>query len=428
MTESQLLIIAAAKTYVTDLLTNKLNKSIRFHTLQHTQEVVTAAEILADQHQISEDDRFALYLAAWFHDTGYTAGQAKDHETVSIELVTEFMTAHSVSEEHKNKVIGCINATRLPQSPNSTIERIIADADLFHLGTDDFKEKNRLLREELIEFGGKEVSKKDWRKINIRFLEGHTYFTNYAREKLQPIKTQHLISLQERENYKTTEMKPAKKEQKDKPSEKGKDNDKLEAALKKAADAKAKLEKEKQSERGISTVFRIVAQNQNNLSGMADSKANILISVNSIILSIVISSLSTKLETNPNLLIPVIVLVIVCVSAIVFSILATRPNVSHGTFTQEDIHQKKTNLLFFGNFYKMSLPDYDWAMQEMLGDKDYLYSSIAKDNYFLGVVLARKYRFLRYAYNIFMFGLILSMLAFAVAIMIPDATEVYKPG
>jgi hypothetical protein len=64
----------------------------------------------------------------------------------------------------------------------------------------------------------------------------------------------------------------------------------------------------------------------------------------------------------------------------------------------------------------------------MLADKDYLNSSIVKDNYFLGVVLAKKYTYLRFAYNIFMFGLIIVMLAFAVAFMIPQATEVYTPG
>ena len=186
--------------------------------------------------------------------------------------------------------------------------------------------------------------------------------------------------------------------------------------------------KENQTERGISTVFRIMAQNQSNLSQMADSKANILISVNSIILTIVISTLSTKLESNSYLQIPVIILVTVCVSAIVFSILATRPHVTEGTFTPEDIQNKKTNLLFFGNFYKMSLPDYDWAMQELLADKNYLYSSLVKDNYFLGVVLAKKYRWLRIAYNVFMFGIIIAMVAFAVAVAIPQATEVYAPG
>lgn len=426
MTEDQLLLLQEAQAQVTDLLTTKLSKSIKFHTLQHTQEVVNACELLSADQALPDDDHFALLISAWFHDTGYISGQAKDHETMSIQLATDFLTAHSISDEIKNKVTSCINATRMPQNPISTIERIITDADLFHLGTDAYKEKNRLLREELNEFGEKEISKKEWRKINIRFLEAHKYFTPYGREKLEPVKNKHLADELEKING---DMKSEKTEKKEKDKTKDKSKSILSPGqIKLSAEEKAKKEKEKQSERGISTVFRIVAQNQNNLSGMADSKANILISVNSIILSIVIGSLSTKLTNNPNLLLPVIVLVIVCVSAIVFSILATRPNVTHGTFTQDDIHKKKTNLLFFGNFYKMSLPDYDWAMQEMLGDKDYMYSSITKDNYFLGVVLARKYRFLRYAYDIFMYGLILAMIAFAIAMMIPSATEVYVPG
>jgi hypothetical protein len=66
----------------------------------------------------------------------------------------------------------------------------------------------------------------------------------------------------------------------------------------------------------------------------------------------------------------------------------------------------------------MSLPDYDWAMQEMLNDKQYLYSSMIKDNYFLGVVLARKYKLLRISYSIFMYGIIVSMLAFAISFIV----------
>jgi hypothetical protein len=138
--------------------------------------------------------------------------------------------------------------------------------------------------------------------------------------------------------------------------------------------------------------------------------------------------LLSKLETNTNLVIPTCILLVVCVSAIVYAILATRPNVSSGKFTREDIHNKQTNLLFFGNFHQMSLPDYDWAMTEMLNDKEYLYSSMIKDLYFLGVVLAKKYRFLRIAYSIFMYGLIVAVLAFAAAMIFPEATAGYMPG
>lgn len=414
-THSQLLQDAQA--LVTDLLENKLSKSIRFHTLQHTQEVVAACQTMADYYKLPDDDSFALTLAAWFHDTGYSSGESAGHEDRSIEMAQEFMNKNNIPDEIKQKVTGCINATRLPQSPTTSIEQIICDADLFHLGMDSFEEKSKLLRRELIEFGNNDLSKKDWRKINIRFLERHEYFTSYSKERLQPEKQKHLAALIDKEDEKNHDtMKPAKKD-KEKDKEKDKAKDEEQKAI--AAAEKAKREKAKDAERGINTVFRIMAQNQNNLSGMADSKANILISVNSIILSIVISTMFSQLEKTPNLLIPVIILVAVCVSAIVFAILATRPNVSHGKFTETDIKNKMTNLLFFGNFHGMSLHEYDWAMQEMLADKDYLYSSVVKDNYFLGVVLAKKYRFLRIAYNIFMWGLIISIIAFAIAFIVP---------
>ncbi len=426
MTESQFQILTKAQDYVSDLFQSKINKSIRFHTLQHTREVVMACEKMAEYYHLNDDDRFALALGAWFHDTGYTAGQAKGHESVSIQLASDFMKACQLDQQVIDKVTGCINATRIPQSPANLVEQIICDADLFHLGTEDFKEKNKLLREELNGFGGYNLSKKDWRKINIDFMEKHRYFTSYGIQHLQPLKEVYLSELRARMNG---ENKPGKKNTsngKHLPVKPKNETGKLsEEEQKKLADLKKKKEKETQSERAISTVFRIVAQSQNNLSQMADSKANILISVNSIILSIIIGTVFKDLLTDVNLQAPVIILVTVCVLAIVFSILATRPNVTSGTFTKEDIANKKTNLLFFGNFHKMGLSDYDWAMKELLEDKYYLYSSMIKDTYFLGIVLAKKYRYLRIAYNIFMYGLIISIIAFIISFLLPGATEVY---
>ena len=274
--------------------------------------------------------------------------------------------------------------------------------------------------------------KKDWRAKNIEFLTKHAYFTSYAKEHLDPLKQVYLQELNKKAgNDEKVNTKKQSKDSKDpKPAliaknEKPKDKGLSAEEQKKVDEVKKKKEKESQSERAISTVFRIVAQSQNNLSQMADSKANILISVNFIVLSVIIGTLYDKLLTDPNLQIPTVLLSIVCVLAIVFGILATRPTVTSGKFTKEDIANKKTNLLFFGNFHKMGYADYDWGMTEMIGDKNYLYSSMIKDTYFLGIVLAKKYRYLRIAYNIFMYGLILSMIAFTVAFLLPGATEVY---
>jgi len=105
-------------------------------------------------------------------------------------------------------------------------------------------------------------------------------------------------------------------------------------------------------------------------------------------------------------------LVVVCLTAIVLAILATRPNVSSGVFTDDDVLGRKTNLLFFGNFHKMKLDRYDWAMKEMMKDGEYLYGSMIKDIYFLGVVLGKKYKLLRLCCTTFMIGFVCAMLLF----------------
>ena len=404
MSESQSQLILNARTFVSDLFKNKVDQDIMFHTLDHTESVVSACEEIGNYYKLHPDDHMALIVAAWFHDTGFSSGQAQGHENVSINLATAFLQQHKADEAFIKKVIDCIRATKMPQSPNTLLEQIICDADLFHLGTDQFKERGKLLRAELNGFSKQEISKKQWRKMNISFLQNHKYFTDYCRRKLQPVKEKNLEELLYDEKV--------AKEKKRNPA------DVMLATfsdeVKKETETK-KTEKIEKTEREATAIFRIMAQNQNSLSRMADEKSHIMISVNSIILSVVVSFLGKELKSNYYLIYPAIVLVTTGVMTMVFSILATRPNVTSGKFTQEEIQNKKTNLLFFGNFFSMSLTDYDWAMQEMLNDKQYLYSSMIKDNYFLGKVLAKKYRYLRISYNIFMYGIIISMIAFAFA-------------
>jgi hypothetical protein len=150
---------------------------------------------------------------------------------------------------------------------------------------------------------------------------------------------------------------------------------------------------------------------------MADNKANIMITTNSIILSILLSVMIRKLEDNQHLLVPTLLLLSVCVTTMVSCILATRPAIPDGRFSREDIEQKKVNLLFFGNFYRMSYHEYSDGMVAMMNDRAFLYDSLTRDLYSQGVVLGRKYRLLRIGYNVFMFGIIVSVLAFVGAAM-----------
>ena len=110
----------------------------------------------------------------------------------------------------------------------------------------------------------------------------------------------------------------------------------------------------------------------------------------------------------------------------VLAVVATRPNVTRGKFTKEDVEQKRVNLLFFGNFHQMKLDEYEWAIQELLKDKDYVYSSLTKDLYFLGLVLNRKYRILRWTYTTFIVGIVVSVFAFWLSFTLYGSERVLK--
>jgi hypothetical protein len=95
-------------------------------------------------------------------------------------------------------------------------------------------------------------------------------------------------------------------------------------------------------------------------------------------------------------------------------VLSTRPTITTGRFTREDVQKKSANLLFFGNFHRMELKDYEWGISEMMKDSEYLYGSMTRDIYFLGKVLGRKYLLLRIAYSIFMFGFAIAVVVYAI--------------
>jgi predicted metal-dependent HD superfamily phosphohydrolase len=154
--------------------------------------------MMADYYQLNEEDYFVLMVAAWFHDTGYSSGQTEGHEDQSAQIATQFLQEHGVSELIIQRVSSCIRATRMPQSPVSQVEKILCDADLMHLATNDFKARSQLLKQERENLLDQKISKKEWRKSNIKFLESHKYFTDYGQDVLEPKKLENLNSLKKK--------------------------------------------------------------------------------------------------------------------------------------------------------------------------------------------------------------------------------------
>jgi len=175
---------------------------------------------------------------------------------------------------------------------------------------------------------------------------------------------------------------------------------------------KTKKKKLGSTSRGVSDMFRTSYRTHIELSAIADNKSNIMISINGIIISIIIASISPKIDSNPWLLIPTALLLLTCLGSLIYAVLSARPRVSNENITLEDVRQNRANILFFGNFYTMPRADYVAGMEELMQDSRRLYGNMARDIHGLGNVLAKKYRLLRFSYNVFMLGLILSVLSF----------------
>lgn len=159
-------------------------------------------------------------------------------------------------------------------------------------------------------------------------------------------------------------------------------------------------------------MFRTSYRTHIELSAIADNKSNIMISINGIIISIIIASISPKIDSNPWLLIPTAVLLLTCLGSLIFAVLSAIPRVSKSLITLKDVREKKANILFFGNFYTMPKDDYVEGLEELMQDSRRLYDNMARDLHGLGNVLAKKYKLLRISYSVFMVGLVLSVLCF----------------
>lgn len=378
-------ILQKAESFVLSSLNENLKSAYVYHTFYHTQFVVSKINEIIQDENLTEDEIEIVLLSGWFHDIGYIVDKAK-HEDHSMAIAAAFLTKEGYDENKIQQISACINATKLNETPATLLQQIICDADFAHLAAKNYDKLAKQLKEEFENIGCGTYTNIEWMKENIAIFKQHKYYTKFAILNWNIPKNENLISIKK--------------------------------ALKKSTKkTKQKAISGNRSERSIDTLFRVTLKNHLTLSDIADTKANILLSVNAIIISMALSNLIPKFDnpTNHFLIYPTIIFVLFSVVSMVLSVLATRPSVTSGKFTKEDVTNKKVNLLFFGNFHKMKLSEFEAALNVVMNDKDYLYASMTKDLYFLGKVLDKKYKILRWTYTIFMIGIITSVIAFAVS-------------
>jgi len=336
-------------------------------------------------------------LAAWFHDTGYTM-TADGYEDKSVELATKFLKERGYPDDKIAQVAGCINATKPSGSAQNPMEEIMSDAAMINVGKKKFFKKADLMRAELELRLGKPMAELEWLNRNIEYISKKNFRTKYAQMEYARQRTKNLIELQERLRDATDQHEEKEKKR------------------------TGKQEKDKIPVRGIDSMLRQTAGNHIRLSGIADHKAGILISTNSLMITLVATVLGRGLFEHemtskfpPHIIVPVIFLAATALTTIIFAVISTRPKITSGRFTKEDVQRRRVNLLFFGNFYNMEERDYEDAIREVMKDGDYLYGMMIRDIHSLGRVLAQKYMYLRISYTVFMFGLIATLFSWLVA-------------
>jgi len=383
-------LITEAENFVKNLLDDKLANDFYYHDFRHAMAVKDYVEIIAKECNLNEADINLLRIAALFHDTGFISS-VENHVEQGIEIVTDFLNTHSIDKESIDSIAEIIMATKMPQNPKNKLSEILCDADLMYIAEDNCYEHMEAMYEESATTHEEYSNRNLFDLETIRFFSSHTYFTDFGKRVLQPKKEAAEGLIIER--------------MKRRESRKGKKGTVINTEKKVTFYS-----------RGVETLLRLTARNQINLNSIADHKSNILISVNAIIISIIITMLVKNSYDLSQNFYPVMILMFVCLSTIILAILSTRPNVKWGNFSKEEIKEKKVDLIFFGNFIHMEYDDYLDSFKSMMESDEDLYATMIKNQYSLGKILAKKFRLLKFAYNVFMIGLCITVISFLINI------------
>ncbi|GAB5522365.1 MAG: hypothetical protein Roseis2KO_02370 [Roseivirga sp.] len=381
-------ILEKAQGHLLTLYKEREKEQTPFHTYERAQDLVEITEKIAGKAGLNDEDTFKVCLAASFVYTGFwqSGEQTEQRALANLESFLAETEAASALEDTK----ALIRSVNDDTEDKTDAEKVFYDAFYSFLG------KKKLINQ--LEMRGLELDQEEGDLNEFRrtfeFTTNHKYRTDYAIRKFG--------------------------------KRKAKNSQKLLASIQKeeAKNKKAKRKSRKLG-RGIETMYRTVYRNHINLSSIADAKANLIIRVNTIILSIIITLGGTGYTffeqgffKYSRFTIPVMIFVAGSLAAVIFAILSARPKVTNKEVTKKRLLGKESSILFFGNFTAMEKKDFVREMSLFRKNDDRVYDSMSVDIYYLGLVLDKKYKLVTYSYNVFMIGLTLSVVSFMAIFML----------
>lgn len=390
MTEDTDILLGEVEVYVRRLLQEALPAAYLFNNLDRTLERVDQGRRFAGALALSEEDAEVLLLALWFRGTGFTRGNDEPY-AASAAIAKEWLSERQAAPGTIERVTTLIRRSAPGEQPQNRLDKVMHDIVWSFLGQKRFFGLSNLLRLERESLQNKTFPATEWQEQMRDLLVNSSYYTEYGRSEFLNRKVKNIAKQRKR--------------------------------LVKAQQNRIRKQTGKDFGRGVDTVYRVAFRNHINLSRIADGKANMIITINTAVLSAGItigaltmtsSSWLEDLTRNWPLLLPVVLLMISSLAAVVFAVLSAIPKVSSKAFSEEELDQHQVSMLYFGNFLQLEEPTFVRYLRELKRDQEILYDDLSRDLYTLGVVLQKKYSLLTIAYRIFVVGLVLSLLSLLV--------------
>jgi len=366
----------------------KLNIPIayKFHRYAYFKKVVKIANELADESGLSDDDKEILILANWYKFAGITE-QYKNFQQISADMAEEFLRDNNYPPDKIKKVKKIILAKFSEAESIGILSEITHDASAAYMGRKNFSRDSNSLRVELEEVYKKNIKNNTWAQQEYDKLVNAHFYTEYANEKYRDRLANNIQNQRKK--------------------------------IRKAKTASIRKKTGKEFGRGIDTLYRTSYRNHINLSSIADGKANMMISINTIILSAIVTLMGAGMSFSETYsfahfryMVPILILLLAVLVSAIFAVLSARPKITKNSISSEDILSRDKSVLFFGNFITMDKQEFIDSLDMLKRNQALLYDNMAVDMYYLGHVLDKKYKLIKQSYNVFMGGLILCVLSF----------------
>lgn len=383
-------INSEARTHVRQLFYDKHDASLVFHNFKQSEEIAAIGASIAEDMKLTEPERTELLLAIWFLYTGYLE-DTEEPLAASAEICRQYLQEKNFASERTEAIINLI--LQADETPATPLQRIVHDARWSFLGRKRFFRWSELWRLEAEHHSGKAIDYAAWSEKMLDLLTQTRFYTPWAIDAYTSRRNKNIL--------KQTEN------------------------LQKAQKSTRREKTGKDYGRGIDTLYRNTLRGHLDLSAIADGKANMIISINTLVLSILITGGSASISIsqfnvreNLYIIVPIIILMISSLLATIFAVLSASPKYSSENFTMEDVKQHKVSLLFFNKFLMLRKEAFVEYLRDLKENEALLYDDLARDVYNLGGVLKRKYRLINVAYQIFVGGLALSFISFIIVLVI----------